>query len=266
MRTPIPEEVAAAVLFRQDRTCCVCEERGKRVQIHHIDGDPSNNEPRNLAALCFDCHDETQIKGGFGRTLNPSQVSLYRDEWEARVRQIREGADKILLERQVGIITGVTTPQRPWFPPGKLELAAYVESIPGTLGKAYELAQVEWAKGATNIVAQATYQVTNVSERLWTGLSAWYPPGHFGGKEATEFISEYVAKRYELRHALLEPGGLGTGGSMMRPLVAYGVLLDLQELIILTVRMMLTGAEVDTGISIDEWIKRFKAATSSYPC
>ena len=227
MRTPIPEEVAAAVLFRQDRTCCVCEERGKRVQIHHIDGDPSNNEPRNLAALCFDCHDETQIKGGFGRTLNPSQVSLYRDEWEARVRQIREGADKILLERQVGIITGVTTPQRPWFPPGKLELAAYVESIPGTLGKAYELAQVEWAKGATNIVAQATYQVTNVSERLWTGLSAWYPPGHFGGKEATEFISEYVAKRYELRHALLEPGGLGTGGSMMRPLVAYGVLLRL---------------------------------------
>jgi hypothetical protein len=33
----------------------------------------------------------------------------------------------------------------------------------------------------------------------------------------------------------MEPGGIGTGGTMMRPMVAYGVLLDLQELIILSV-------------------------------
>ena len=53
---------------------------------------------------------------------------------------------------------------------------------------------------------------------------------------------------------------------MMRPLIAFGVLLDVQELIILTVRMMLEWVDCDTGISIDDWIERFRAATGSYPC
>jgi hypothetical protein len=97
------------------------------------------------------------------------------------------------------------------------------------------LAIAKAASSTTNIVAQATYQVTAVAERLWIGLSAWYPPGHFDGKEATEFIGEFLRQRYDLRHSLMEPGGIGTGGTMMRPIVAYGVLLDLQELIILSV-------------------------------
>jgi hypothetical protein len=93
-RVAIPEHVAADVLFRHDRTCCVCQERGKPVQIHHIDDDPSNNAPTNLAALCFDCHNDTQIKGGFGRKLNAAQVIKYRDDWMKRVAEIRSKADK----------------------------------------------------------------------------------------------------------------------------------------------------------------------------
>lgn len=64
-RIPIPPEIAAKVLVAHDRTCCVCQERGKRVQIHHIDENNSNNGEANLAVLCFDCHDLTMIKGGF---------------------------------------------------------------------------------------------------------------------------------------------------------------------------------------------------------
>jgi hypothetical protein len=60
------------------------------VQIHHIDDDPSNNEIRNLAPLCFDCHSETQIKGGFGRKLDADQVYLYRDDWVRFVFQQRQ--------------------------------------------------------------------------------------------------------------------------------------------------------------------------------
>src|SRR6266487_675808 len=48
-RIPIPSETAASVLFRSDRTCCICRERGKPNQIHHIDEDPANNDPANLA-------------------------------------------------------------------------------------------------------------------------------------------------------------------------------------------------------------------------
>jgi len=267
-RTPIPEDVAAKVLFDQDRTCCVCRQRGKRVQIHHIDEDPSNNDPHNLAVLCFDCHDQTQIKGGFGRTLNATQVTTYRDDWEDRVATNREAADAILLKEQVGVADSASASKKrnEWRRPGKIELTTYIESIPDTMKRAYDLAQTEWRNGATNVVAQATYQVTAVAERLWVGLSAWYPPGHFEGMDAEAYIGEYLRQRYDLRHSLMEPEGIGTGGSMMRPLVAYGVLFDLQDLIVLSVRMLLTFVEGDTGISIDAWIERFKAATNSYAC
>jgi len=88
-RQEIPPETAAQVLFAADRTCCVCRVPGKPVHIHHIDGDPSKNALSNLAVLCFDCHRETQIKGGFDRKLDSDQVVLYRDDWEATVAQKR---------------------------------------------------------------------------------------------------------------------------------------------------------------------------------
>jgi len=80
-RITIPRDVAARVLFAHDRTCCVCRVRSKPVQIHHVDDDPGNNDPRNLAILCFDCHRDTQIAGGFDRKLDSEQVLLYRDDW-----------------------------------------------------------------------------------------------------------------------------------------------------------------------------------------
>ena len=80
-RTPIPNDVADAVQFRSDRTCCVCRHPGKAYQLHHINEDPGDHDADNLAALCLDCHNLTQIRGGFGRRLTPGQVRLYRDEW-----------------------------------------------------------------------------------------------------------------------------------------------------------------------------------------
>lgn len=99
-RVPIPKVDAAKVLFASDRTCCVCREPGKRVQIHHIDDDPSNNEHSNLSVLCFECHGDTQTTGGFGRQLDAEQVRLYRDDWHQivtnrRVQNYRDTRDEI---------------------------------------------------------------------------------------------------------------------------------------------------------------------------
>jgi 5-methylcytosine-specific restriction endonuclease McrA len=101
-RIPVPEDGATLLMFRSDRTCCVCHVRGEPIQIHHIDEDPSNNDPDNLAVLCFHCHDETQITGGFGRKLDAAQVTQYRDDWHRRVEARREAADNIALAREAG--------------------------------------------------------------------------------------------------------------------------------------------------------------------
>ncbi|MCK9375001.1 MAG: HNH endonuclease [Syntrophobacterales bacterium] len=84
-RDPIPSEMAARILFMSDRTCCVCRIQGKPVQIHHLDDNPKHNAIRNLAILCLDCHNETQIRGGFARKLNADQIVLYRDDWHRMV-------------------------------------------------------------------------------------------------------------------------------------------------------------------------------------
>lgn len=88
-RTSIPQTVADEVMIESDRTCCVCR-RAASVQIHHLNETPSDHRIDNLAVLCFECHEETQLTGGFGRKLRDSEVRIARDEWYEIVRRKKE--------------------------------------------------------------------------------------------------------------------------------------------------------------------------------
>ncbi|TRZ53502.1 MAG: HNH endonuclease [Dehalococcoidia bacterium] len=94
-RDQISSEISAKVLFISDRTCCVCRIPTKLVQIHHLDGNNRNNSIDNLAVLCFDCHRETQIQGGFDRKLNVEQIVLYRENWHSLVNMQRSYTVKL---------------------------------------------------------------------------------------------------------------------------------------------------------------------------
>jgi uncharacterized membrane protein len=88
-RDPLTEAESAEILFASDSTCCKCRIPHRPLQIHHIDDDRSNNDPSNLAVLCLECHHETQVQGGFGRTLTPRLVRMYRDRWLCTVQEVR---------------------------------------------------------------------------------------------------------------------------------------------------------------------------------
>lgn len=88
-RVPFPEETAADILFKSNRTCCVCRVPRLPVQIHHVDGDHSNSIEANGACVCLTCHDDTQVRGGFGRKLDEATVLRYRDDWYAQVAAAR---------------------------------------------------------------------------------------------------------------------------------------------------------------------------------
>jgi hypothetical protein len=94
----IQSAVSAHILFLSDRTCCVCRSPGKPVQIHHLDGNPRNNSTENLSVLCFDCHRETQIRGGFDRKLDSEQVVLYRNDWHALVAARRASQEAMAAQ------------------------------------------------------------------------------------------------------------------------------------------------------------------------
>jgi hypothetical protein len=82
-RTTIPPDVAEEVLVANDHTCCICREARKHVQLHHIYGDPSNNDAGNLSVLCLDCHSRVTGDEGLGRKYSAGEVTRYKVDWEA---------------------------------------------------------------------------------------------------------------------------------------------------------------------------------------
>jgi|GEM_PF-778456 len=220
-RKSIPPPLAAEILYMSNRTCCVCTEPGKPVQIHHIDEEPSNNSVANLAVLCLHCHEETQKTGGFGRKLDSAQVFKFREEWLIRVNRRRSKADedsiKAVLEKDTGIQKAIP-------------LRDYVPMLPELLKHAYSNARDGWA-GTSADMLNASYYVADVLEGMLVYLASFYPDGHFDGRDARDYISEVVSVRYSWHRHHLEPKGAGPGGTVIAPMVAMNVISDLRSMV-----------------------------------
>lgn len=110
-RKKIPRKIEAEILFHNDRTCCICRDSNKGVQIHHIDGNPNNNISSNLAVVCTDHHDEIHKSGGSTKGISPTLLKKYKLDWEFTVRKQRTqqldplkssiGIEKILFEFEI---------------------------------------------------------------------------------------------------------------------------------------------------------------------
>ena len=113
-RVEIPKELAARVLFASDKTCCVCRLERTKVQIHHIDGNPSHNEFANLAVICLNCHSDAHSTGAFVRNLTPELIALYNDSWRqvSAMRLLPSGSDptkQALQSRDTGRVRDVAS-------------------------------------------------------------------------------------------------------------------------------------------------------------
>lgn len=91
-RIKIPSKTETKILLRNKHSCCICRDpkSGQEVIIHHIDGDPSNNNENNLAVLCLNhasMADAGLKKGklGSGKKLTPDEVKLFKQTWEKKV-------------------------------------------------------------------------------------------------------------------------------------------------------------------------------------
>lgn len=85
-RTEVSAELAARVMFASDRTCCVCRSEKLKIQIHHIDEDPSNNAFDNLAVICLFCHVDAHSSTPFVRNMSAETLQLYNNSWREIVR------------------------------------------------------------------------------------------------------------------------------------------------------------------------------------
>jgi hypothetical protein len=76
-RIPIPRKIEDEVMNKSDHKC-YCGKRGD--EIHHIDGNNSNNDFDNLVLICHDHHDDASVKNGLKKRLNPRQIKQRRNE------------------------------------------------------------------------------------------------------------------------------------------------------------------------------------------
>jgi hypothetical protein len=80
-RQMIPDEVRARLLLWCARHCCFCGKPCRmNIEIHHIDGDKTNNDTDNLVPLCFDCHGELSRSGVMGLRYRSLEIKTRRDQ------------------------------------------------------------------------------------------------------------------------------------------------------------------------------------------
>lgn len=81
-RVPIPKKTSDELLVKCKHSCCICEKFG--VEIHHIDGNPSNNRENNLIPLCSNCANMAHVNfppAARMHGISPAQLRLYKKNW-----------------------------------------------------------------------------------------------------------------------------------------------------------------------------------------
>jgi hypothetical protein len=89
MREKTPKSIEEKLLIKNRHCCCICRWRGigKEINIHHIDGNNSNNGISNLSVLCLE-HASMADAGlregklGSGKKLSPKEVKEFKAIWE----------------------------------------------------------------------------------------------------------------------------------------------------------------------------------------
>lgn len=86
------------------------------MQLHHIDGDRSNNDRANLAVLCKDCHASAHTKIAYARNLTPDLIRIYNETWQEIVRLRLQPQSKVdqELELQQEVLLQITLIPHSW--------------------------------------------------------------------------------------------------------------------------------------------------------
>jgi len=257
-RTVVPPEIRSQVLFDSDRTCCVCQQPGLEVQIHHIDDDTSNHDPENLAVLCFEDHNRTQIRGGFGRKLTALDVRKHRGDWVERVRQRRARADELAAQAMARAVAEPPKRSHGRFivPP-----AALISTLPAIRKEALAMAHQHWPGFATADVMDKLADYIESLKGILTTLAAFYPINHFGDKPARLYFDEQILDRGRWHRAHMEPGDPGSGGTIIGPMVAARVAGDVEQMIVDIVAYL--NLDPDREPKFEDWKAAWDAAGQS---
>jgi len=256
----VPETVAAEVMFQHGRTCCVCCEPGLAVQIHHIDEDPTNHAIFNLAVLCLEHHEQTQVRGGFAKKLKAADVVRHRDDWIERVKLRRQKADELVIQQMAGAAPPKQVSAEDWNSPSEEAIIGYLKVLPHIRRGAIAAARSLWDSGITSEMRQGSYEAIEILSAAWIRLANFYPPKHFGEKAPDHFFSEFVVQRFAWHRRISEPRGPGSSGTIVAVIAGGAVLNDVATAITETVEGLVIGYSL-TDFDLEKWRSDWDAAS-----
>ena len=257
-RPPIPKDLAADVCWLSDSTCCICMERDKGIQFHHIDEDPTNNNIENLAVLCSNCHDKAHKKGGVTRRMDSTFVALSRDNWHKTVAWRRKEADERDVERRIGKNSKSNKSkdklknksqhiQLREFPYG------YIKSLPTFKSDLLQHIQQQKSDGTTLDIIEANSHYENVLKGILITLATFYSPEYFKDQSPQEFFSEIISARDRFHFIIAEQYGPHTGGTLSGICIGLERIKDIEYLIEAMVYGLLYPKGSYDDIDYDDW-------------
>lgn len=254
-RKPVPKNIAAKVLVASDRTCCVCRQAGLNVQIHHVDENPANGDEANLAVLCFECHNKTQVQGGFGRTLDAGQLRLYRRDWLTRVECRRAQAERIAAPNSHSLDVTVDAVLVHEVAPSPA--AVYALILPDILRRAQAETQLKRATGVTADMVEASQLVIDVLLTVLARVAEFYPEGHFGEDGPVAHFTGLAAGRFRWHAAHFATDGHGQTGTLTPVVAAHRVVVDLAGCVADMIGSLTLG---DGGFDFAAWRNQWNLA------
>lgn len=87
-RKSIPKKLKLQILYESQYVCAICQSGG--CQIHHIDGDNSNNQEENLVLICAAHHDEAHTNRKMSQNLNEDALRDAKARWNITVQEKRD--------------------------------------------------------------------------------------------------------------------------------------------------------------------------------
>lgn len=256
-RTKIPEDTANHARWLSDNTCCICHERRKKIQLHHIDEDPQNHVIKNLAVLCLECHDETQKTGGVTRKLTRSYVVKCRDKWLKTVGFRRKEADKNDIKRRIGEKSSDGQPRDKrqsrldFIQESNYEFEEiFIKSLPKFKTELLQQRNEKISGQVTTIdIVEAHREYINALMSILTKIADFYHPEYFEDLSPKEFFEKIISERYSIYNMASEPYGKGTVGTIRSILSSTFHRKDVENLI----EIMVEGLVGIGDFDYDDW-------------
>jgi hypothetical protein len=235
------------------------------VQVHHVDENPGKNTFENLAVLCLECHNQTQLSGGFGRKLNATLVIKYRDEWLQRVSERRDAADRAAVEKMTGfsVVSSKGSVEQVSYSEGRADaILAYIQSLPELRLELWRRAKTGWNTGVTETSAVACYDYIDKLQGVLVTLAGFYPRGPRGnfGEDPHRFFAQVIASRFRWHRAHSEPHGPGSGGTIVNVICSRNVIDDVEKMI---ENMVQSLVGYDDRFDWRAWPSRWRADLTS---